>query len=132
MTLHRQAEQRVADGCCSGVSPWRSLPISRMRGEVVASDLAVIPGSVGGGAVDGVILPGSPGGEIGKFSRDHRMPKEGAHAGADRRGVVGVGAVIQQQQPAGAHRVHGAQDGADVARVLGRHQRYQPGMLARG
>ena len=46
-------------------------------------------------------------------------------------GWYGSALCIQQQQTAGAHGVDGAQDGADIARVLGRNQCYQPGMLAR-
>ena len=64
--------------------------------------------------------PRSQGDELLPARRRDLLREQGAHRGAHRLDREGIGAIVDQDQPARADRVAGAQDRAEIARIAQR------------
>ncbi len=72
-----------------------------------------------------------PAQEVGKRGGHDRPVEDDAHAGPHHRRVQRVHPAIEQQQPRRANSIDGAQDGADIARVLWGDECHAPGKATR-
>src|SRR5690349_10563185 len=61
--------------------------------------------------------------EFSKRGLYARLPKKGAHTGADNGGVILLHTAIEQEKRIRPDGIQGAKNGPNVARVLGRNQR---------